>query len=139
MPCSSIIKQINAYSIHFQFWPSPNARCWSIYKCWCYLRFFVHYELFINSKVRKSNFQLFSLPSIRKSSIFFDRKTLVTSLVLSIIDYCNILLSGLLAYKIRPLEIIICSAVRVVYNIPHCEKQMIFVSHNSWTNEMVVS
>ena len=46
----------------------------------------------------------------------------MTSLVLSIIDYCNILLSGLPEYKIRPLERIIRSAVRVVYNIPHCEK-----------------
>ena len=44
------------------------------------------------------------------------------SLVLSIIDYCILLLSGLPEYKIRPLERIICSSVRVVYNIPNCEK-----------------
>ena len=44
----------------------------------------------------------------------------MTSLVLSIIHYYNILLSGL--FKIRPFERIIRSAVRVVYNISHCEK-----------------
>ena len=46
----------------------------------------------------------------------------MTSLVLSIIDYWKILLSDLPAYKIRPLDRIIRSAVLVVYNIPHCEK-----------------
>ena len=34
---------------------------------------------------------------------------------------CSILLSGLPAYKIKPLESILRSDVRVVYNIPHCE------------------
>ena len=73
-------------------------------------------------KIRKSNFQLFHISRYLKSLTFLARKTLVTSLVLSVIDYCSILLSGLPAYKIRPLEFILRLAVRVVYNIPHCEK-----------------
>ena len=53
---------------------------------------------------------------------FLAHKTLVTSLELSVINYCSILMSGFPAYKIKPLESIFRSAVRVVYNIPHCEK-----------------
>ena len=46
----------------------------------------------------------------------------MTSLSLASIDPCNIILPGLSAYKIKPLESILKSDVRVVYNIPHCEK-----------------
>ena len=61
----------------------------------------------------------------RKSQILdFARKTLVTSLVLSVINYCSILLSGMSAYKIKPLESILRSAVRVVYNIPIAKRIM---------------
>ena len=77
---------------------------------------------FINNKIRKSNFQLFRICGISKSLTLFERKTLVTSFVLSVIDYCSILLSGLPTYKIKPLETILRSAVSVVYTIPHCEK-----------------
>ena len=76
---------------------------------------------FINSKIRTSNFHLFRIRGISKSTLFA-RKTLVTSLVLSVINYCSILLSGLPAYKIKPLEPILRSAVRVAHNIPYCEK-----------------
>ena len=69
---------------------------------------------FINSKIRKSNFQLFRIREIRKSLTFLARKTLVTSLVLSVIDYFSILQSGLPAYKIKPRESILRSGVRVV-------------------------
>ena len=65
--------------------------------------------------MRKSNFKLFRIRGIRKSLTFIVRKTLVTSLVLSVIGYCSILLSGLPAFKI------LRSTVRVIYNIPHCE------------------
>ena len=50
---------------------------------------------------------------------FLAHKILVTMLALSFIDYCNILLSSLSCYKIKPLESILRSAVSVVYN---CEK-----------------
>ena len=48
----------------------------------------------------------------------------MTSLVLSIIDYCNMLLSGLPEYKIRPLEriMLLAESRSILYNIPHCEK-----------------
>ena len=39
-----------------------------------------------------------------------------------LIDCYNIQLSYLSAYRIKPLQYILKSAVRVVYNIPHCEK-----------------
>ena len=77
---------------------------------------------FINSKIRKSIFQLFRIREIRKSLTFLVRRTFATSLVLSVIDYCNILLSCYPAYKIKPLETILRSFFRVVYNISHCEK-----------------
>ena len=77
---------------------------------------------FINSKIRKSNYQLFRIRGISKSLTLFASKTLVTSHVLSVIGYCSILLSGLPACKIKPLESILISAVRVVYNNPNCEK-----------------
>ena len=68
---------------------------------------------YMNSKMRKSNFKLFRIRGIRKSLTFILRKTLVTSLVVSVIGYCSILLSGLPAFKI------LRSTVRVIYNIPH--------------------
>ena len=61
---------------------------------------------FKNNKIRKSNYQLFRICGIRKSLTFkriLTLKNLVTNIVLSIIDYCDILLSGFLAYKIKPL------------------------------------
>ena len=75
---------------------------------------------FINSKILKSNFQLFHSREIWKSLAFLARKTIVISLVLSVIDCCNILLSGLPVYKIKPLESILRSAIIVVYYIPYC-------------------
>ena len=55
---------------------------------------------------------------------FLARKTLVTNLVLTVIDYCSILLYGLPAYKIKPLESIFRLAVKVVYNIPNVKRMM---------------
>ena len=58
---------------------------------------------FISIKIRNANFHLYRIRKIRKSITFKTCKSIVTSLVLSTLDYCNILLINLTAKDLEPL------------------------------------
>ena len=57
---------------------------------------------FINAKVKSANYQLHNIRIIRKTINFNTCKLLIQSLVISILDYCNILLINLPAYQLMP-------------------------------------
>ena len=71
---------------------------------------------FISIKIRNANFHLYR---IRKSITFKTCKSIVTSLVLSTLDYCNILLINLTAKYLEPLVKLQKIAVRTIYNLPY--------------------
>ena len=68
---------------------------------------------FINEKVKSVNYQLHNIRIIRKIVLltitFNTCKLLIQSLVISILDYCNIYLINLPAYQLIPLNKIIRS------------------------------
>ena len=72
---------------------------------------------FISTKIRKCNFQLRNLYNIRNSLNTSTRILLVTTLILSTIDYCNILLLGATNKELRPLKLIINKSLRFIYNV----------------------
>ena len=84
---------------------------------------------FISSKLKSANSQLFRIRKSRNSLTFSSCKTLVSSLVLSIIDYCNILLINLPTSVIHKLIALQKYAVRVIFNIPHRE----------WNNDISIT
>ena len=73
---------------------------------------------FINAKVKSANYQLHNIRIIRKTITFNTCKLLIQSLVISILDYFNILLINLPAYQLIPLNKIIRSSIRVLYKLP---------------------
>ena len=73
---------------------------------------------FINAKVKSANYQLHNIRIIRKTITFNTCKLLIQSLVIYILDYCNILLINLPAYQLMPLNKIIRSSIRVLYKLP---------------------
>ena len=73
---------------------------------------------FINAKVKSANYQLHNIRIVRKTITFNTCKLLIQSLVISILDYCNILLINLPAYQLMPLNKIILSSIRVLYKLP---------------------
>ena len=85
-------------------------------------------DSFINSKIKKANYQLYRIRQIRSSLTFHTCKILVSSLVLSIIDYCCVILINIPASHIANLERCIRSAVRVVYNLPKYTKDKYSIS-----------
>ena len=60
--------------------------------------------MFINAKVNSANYQLHNIRIIRKTIIINTCKLLNQSLVISILDYCKILLINLPAYQLMPLN-----------------------------------
>ena len=72
---------------------------------------------FITTKIRKCNFQLRNLYNIRNSLNTSTRIMLVTTLILSTIDYCNILLLGATNKELRPLQLIINKSLRFIYDV----------------------
>ena len=77
---------------------------------------------FISEKIRSVNFQLYRIKKIRKSLNFFTCKILVTSLVLGVFDYCNVLLIGLPAITLAELTSLQRYAVRIIHMLPHREE-----------------
>ena len=75
-------------------------------------------NMFINAKFKLANYQLHNIRIIRKTIIINTCKLLIQILVISIFDYCNILLINLPAYKLIPLNKIIRSSMRVLYKLP---------------------
>ena len=74
--------------------------------------------MFINAKVKSANYQLHTIRIIRKTITINTCKLLNQSLVISILEYCNILLINLPAYQLMPLNNTSRSSMRVLYKLP---------------------
>ena len=72
---------------------------------------------FIAKKVQTCNFHLRNLWNIRGSLNIKTRTMMVTNLILSTIDYCNILLISCNNKQLRPLKLVINRSIRFIYNI----------------------
>jgi hypothetical protein len=74
---------------------------------------------FISKKVQLCNMHLHNLYNIRDSLDVKTRTLLVTNLIFSQIDYCNILLIGCNKGELNPLKLIINKCVRFILNLPY--------------------
>ena len=72
---------------------------------------------FINKKVQTCNYHLRNLRSIKKSLNFSTRVLLVTNLIMSTADYCNILLLPATSADLKPLRLVMNKAVRFIYDL----------------------
>ena len=72
---------------------------------------------FISKKVQISNMHLRNLYNVRACLNYDTRKLLITNLILSTLDYCNILLINCNKKELRPLKLIMNRCIRFVYNI----------------------
>ena len=75
-------------------------------------------NLFINAQIKSANYQLHNIIIIIKTITINTCKLTIQSLVVSILDYCNILLINLPAYQVMLLNKIIRSSMRVLYKLP---------------------
>ena len=75
-------------------------------------------NLFIANKVKICNYHLKNLWNIESSLTKFSKIILITNLILSNIDYCNILLFGCTKKELRPLNLIINKSVRFICKVP---------------------
>ena len=75
-------------------------------------------NLFIANKVKICNYHLKNLWNIESSLTKFSKIILITNLILSNIDYCNILLFGCTKKELRPLNLIINKFVRFICEVP---------------------
>ena len=75
------------------------------------------FDDFVASKVKICNLHLRNLYSIRPSLNQATRVLLVTNLILSKIDYCNIILLGSTDRTLYPLKIIINKSIRFILNL----------------------
>ena len=76
-----------------------------------------NYNEFISKKVQTCNFHLRNLCNIKDCLDVPTRILLVTNLILSTVDYCNILLLGATDLALRPLRLVINKAIRFIYNL----------------------
>ncbi|XP_053538743.1 uncharacterized protein LOC128633591 [Ictalurus punctatus] len=72
----------------------------------------------ISTTARSCRFILYNIKKIRPSLTGQATQILVQALVISKLDYCNALLSGLPASSIRPLQMIQNAAARLIFNQP---------------------
>ena len=72
---------------------------------------------FIKRKIQTCNYHLRNLYNIRLSLDTQTRILLVTNLILSNIDYCNILLLGAPDTELRPLHLMINKSLRFIYHV----------------------
>ena len=72
----------------------------------------------VASVARSCRFSLFNIRKIRPYLTQHATQLLVQTLVISRLDYCNVLLSGLPACAVRPLQMIQNAAARLVFNQP---------------------
>ena len=77
----------------------------------------LNFNDFISAKIRTCNFHLRNLYNVKDSLNTTTRILMVTNLIWSTMDYCNILLLGLNDRKLRPLKIMMNKAVRFIYNV----------------------
>ena len=75
------------------------------------------FDNFIAQKVKSCNYHLRNLYNIRKCLNTATRILLVTNLILTKIDYCNILLLGAKAKDLKPLKIILNKTIRFIYDL----------------------
>ena len=76
------------------------------------------FEKHVSMIVKSCNFQLRNLYTVKR---FLDRESLITlvhSLVISRVDYCNSLFLGLPHYVLRKLQSILNRAARLIYSLP---------------------
>ena len=72
---------------------------------------------FISQKVQTCNYHIRNLYNIKSCLDFKTKVLLVTNLIMSTLDYCNILFVGSTDKLIRPLHLILNKAVRFIYNL----------------------
>ena len=72
---------------------------------------------FVAQKVQTCNYHLRNFYNIRASLNFATKVLLVTNLIMSTLDYCNVLLIGSTDKLIRPLHLTLNKAVRFIYNL----------------------
>ena len=72
---------------------------------------------FINNKVRACNFHLRNLRNIRNCLPMSTKILLVTSLILSKLDFCNSLLAGSTDKDLKPLKRVLYDGVRFIFGI----------------------
>ena len=75
-------------------------------------------NLFIANKTKICNYHLKNLWNINSSLNKSSKLVLVTNLILSTLDYCNILLFDSTKKQLRPLNLILNKSVRFIYKIP---------------------
>ena len=73
---------------------------------------------FVSNKVRVCQYHLRNFNNIKHSLDTATRVMLVTTLILSTLDYCNILLLGSTDKHIRPLRLVMNRAIRFIFNLP---------------------
>ena len=76
-----------------------------------------NFDNFISNKVRVCNLHLRSIYNIKDSLDTKTRILMVTNLILSTIDYCNVLLLGCTDLALRPLKLIINRSIRIILNL----------------------
>ena len=72
---------------------------------------------FIVKKVKTCNFQIRNLYNIKNSLNTSTKIMMVSSLIFSTVDYCNILLLSATAKELRPLKLVTNKAVRFIFNV----------------------
>ena len=77
----------------------------------------LNFESFISKKAQGCYFHLKNFNNIRKSLPVTLRITLVTTMILSRLDYCNATLVGTTGQDIKPLERVLNKSVRFIFNI----------------------
>jgi hypothetical protein len=79
------------------------------------------FDDFIAHKVKICNMHLRNLYNIRNCLDQPTRVLLTTNLILSTIDYCNVLLLGATDKSLKPLKLIINRSIRFIYNLRYDE------------------
>ena len=72
---------------------------------------------FVGAKIRTCNFHLRNLYNVKDSLNIPTRIMMITNLIWSTIDYCNILLLGMNDRELKPLKLMMNRAVRFIYNV----------------------
>ena len=76
-----------------------------------------NFNKFIAKKIKTCNMHLRNLINIRESLDVSTRILLVSNLILSTLDYCNVLLLSCNDKELRPLRLIINRSIRFIYNV----------------------
>ena len=74
------------------------------------------FSVYITGTARSCRFSLYNIRKVRPLLTREATQLLVQSLVISHLDYCNVLLTGLPTSVIQPLQLIQNAAARLVYN-----------------------